>query len=530
VGEQCPVYSKMTQGRRKHLKEIDIVEFKNRCPFAKHFDDIVPIFGDTSYGEYSGRFDHSMMYHENDLIIPCFDYEEVVIEKDGRFVEEKEYEKSLLEKDIKKIEKEYVEEKNVSVEVTPLVEKISSVDIPKTNYQNFFVESVDELKKEGRYRVFRNMTRQCGNFPMTHDDLTVWCSNDYLGMGQHPVVLDAIHEAVSSCGAGSGGTRNIAGTNKYHLELEHELADLHNKSGALVFANCYSANVSTISTITKIIPGIKIFSDEKNHASLIEGIRYSRAPKEVFRHNDVDHLEELLAREDISAPKIIIFESVYSMDGSIGHIEKICDLAEKYNAMTFIDEVHAVGLYGPRGGGIAERDGLMDRLDIISGTLGKAYGCYGGYISASFDICDAIRCSAPGFIFTTAIPPSVTAGAVASVKHLKVSNVERQTHSQNTLFCKEKLREAKLPMMENGSHIIPVMIGDSFLCKKMSDSLLSKGIFIQPINYPTVPKGTERFRITPGPLHSKDMTIRLVSELTQLWDEYGLTKSNILKN
>jgi len=374
-----------------------------------------------------------------------------------------------------------------------------------TDYNKFFKEAIDTVKSEGRYRVFKNMTRECGNFPHAEGtDVIVWCSNDYLGMGQHPKVVNAITKAVEENGAGSGGTRNIAGTNKFHLELEAELADLHYKESSLIFANCYSANQSAIPTITKLVPGMIIFSDEKNHASLIDGIRQSRATKHVFKHNNLEHLRELLQFYPKSTPKMIIFESVYSMDGTVAPIEEICDLAKEFNCMTFIDEVHAVGLYGPRGAGVAERDGIMDRIDIITGTLAKGFGVYGGYVAANRDIIDAIRSYAPGFIFTSALPPSVTAGALASVKHLKQSNVERKMHQERAATLKRLLKEAGLPVMETQTHIVPVLVGNAVLCKKMSDSLLENwNIYVQPINYPTVPVGKERFRLTPGPVTPK---------------------------
>jgi 5-aminolevulinate synthase len=392
-----------------------------------------------------------------------------------------------------------------------------------TDYTKCFKEAIDTIKAEGRYRVFRNMTRQCGNFPHAEGtDVIVWCSNDYLGMGQHPKVVGAITKAVSENGAGSGGTRNIAGTNKYHLELEAELSDLHHKEASLLFANCYSANQSAISTIVKLIPELVLFSDEKNHASLIDGIRQSRATKHVFKHNNVDHLREQLKKYPKSTPKMIIFESVYSMDGTISPISTICDLAEEFNCLTFIDEVHAVGLYGPRGAGVAERDGVMHRIDIISGTLAKGFGVYGGYIAANKHIIDGIRSFAPGFIFTTALPPSVTAGALASVRHLKNSTVEREMHQEKAAMLKRLLIEAGIPVMDSQTHIVPVLVGDAALCKKMSDSLLENwNIYVQPINYPTVPVGKERFRLTPGPVHTKEMMKHLVSSLVEVWKEFG---------
>jgi 5-aminolevulinate synthase len=399
----------------------------------------------------------------------------------------------------------------------------------KTNYNKFFADSLDQLKKEGRYREFKTMSRKCGRFPYAdHSDLngeqiTVWCSNDYLGMGQNPAVLKAVHHAIDEAGAGSGGTRNISGTNKYHVRLENELSDLHHKEGALLFANCYSANVSTITTLVKLIPGLTIFSDAKNHASLIEGIRNSKAPKYVFKHNSVEHLEELLKSVDIKTPKLIIFESVYSMDGTIAPIKEVADLADKYNAMTFIDEVHAVGMYGPRGAGVAERDGQMHRMDIISGTLAKAFGVYGGYIAANAMITDAIRSHSSGFIFTSSLPPSVTAGAAASVNYLKTHSAEREAQQANAKRLKVLLKESGIPYIDAPSHIVPVMVGNAVICKKMSDRLLQKHkIYVQPINYPTVPVGTERFRLTPGPLHTEAMMKGLISALLDVYQEFNI--------
>jgi len=342
-------------------------------------------------------------------------------------------------------------------------------------------------------------------------------------MGQHPKVVHAIQQAVQENGAGSGGTRNIAGTNKYHLALEAELADLHHKESSLLFANCYSANVSAISTIVKLIPGLILFSDEKNHASLIDGIKQSRATKHVFHHNDVEHLREQLQKYPKNTPKMLIFESVYSMDGTVAPIEQICDLADEFNCLTFIDEVHAVGLYGDRGAGIAERDGVMQRLDIISGTLAKAYGVYGGYVAANKHIVDSIRSFAPGFIFTTALPPSVTSGALAAVRHLKTSTIERALHQHKSSELKRLLLHAGLPVLDSQTHIVPVLVGNAALCKRMSDRLLEKfSIYVQPINYPTVPVGTERFRLTPAPVHTPAMMEYLVKSLTELWKEFNL--------
>lgn len=413
----------------------------------------------------------------------------------------------------------------------------------KPMYEDFFNRHIDDLKSDGRYREFKTMTRRAGQFPVakqqsstfgaSHEDpnssrekandITVWCSNDYMGMGQHPVVLDAMHNALVEAGAGSGGTRNISGTNRFHTDLERELSMLHGKEASLVFANCYSANHATIVALGKLIPNLLIFSDAKNHASLIEGMRHSGLAKKIFRHNDVKHLEELLAAADPSVPKMIIFESVYSMDGTIAPISQICDLADKYNTMTFIDEVHAVGLYGKSGAGVAERDGVMHRLDIISGTLGKAFGVFGGYISASFKLIDSIRSSASGFIFTTSLPPTVCAGAATSVRYLKQHNELRVQHQSKAKQLKSLLREAGLPIIESPSHIVPVLVGDASLCKKMADRLLSKyNIYVQPINYPTVPVGTERFRLTPSPVHTDQMMLEMRDALIQLWKEFNL--------
>jgi len=359
--------------------------------------------------------------------------------------------------------------------------------------------------------------------PCNREHVTIWCSNDYLGMGQHPVVLEATIKAITETGAGSGGTRNIGGTNKYHTLLEAELADLHHKEAALVFSNCFSANVALLTTIAKLVPGIVFISDAKNHASLIEGICGSGAAKKIFKHNDMQDLERVLAEIPQNTPKMIVFESVYSMDGTIGPIKHVCDLAEQYNAMTFIDEVHAVGLYGSRGAGVAERDGQMHRLDVISGTLGKAYGVFGGYIAASKRIIDCVRSFAPNFIFSTSPPPSVCAGAATSVGFLKSHNELREAHQAKTAHLKMLLRDAGIPMLETPSHIVPVMIGDAVKCKHMADRLLNHyGIYVQPINYPTVPVGTERFRFTPSPVHTEEMMLRLRDSLVSLWHEFNI--------
>ena len=393
------------------------------------------------------------------------------------------------------------------------------------DYEDRFRQHLESLHSEGRYRVFADLKRRCGAYPTadhfteegTHD-VTVWCSNDYLGMSQHPAVRAAMHEAIDAVGAGSGGTRNISGTSHYHVELEAELADLHGKNAALLFTSAYIANDATLSTLVRLIPGLVIFSDEKNHASMIEGIRHGGGPKHIFRNNDVGHLEDLLKKVPLETPKIIAFESVYSMDGNIAPVAEICALAEKYNALTYIDEVHAVGLYGPRGGGIAERDGVMDRVDIVNGTLAKGFGVMGGYIAASQACCDAIRSYAPGFIFTTSLAPAIAAGALASIRHLKGSDFERARHRERVGTLKSLMAEVRLPVMDNPSHIVPVMVGDPVHCKAVTDTLLTHyGIYVQPINYPTVPRGTERMRFTPSPVHSDAQMATLIGALEELW-------------
>jgi 5-aminolevulinate synthase len=393
------------------------------------------------------------------------------------------------------------------------------------DYEDRFRQHLASLHAEGRYRVFADLKRRCGAYPTaehftkegTHD-VTVWCSNDYLGMSQHPAVRAAMHEAIDTVGAGSGGTRNISGTSHYHVELEAELADLHGKEAALLFTSAYIANDATLSTLVRLIPGLVIFSDEKNHASMIEGIRHGGGPKQIFRNNDLGHLEDLLKKVPPETPKIIAFESVYSMDGNIAPIAEICTLAEKYNALTYVDEVHAVGLYGPRGGGIAERDGVMDRIDIVNGTLAKGFGIMGGYIAASRACCDAIRSYAPGFIFTTSLAPAIAAGALASIRHLKGSEFERARHRERVATLKGLMAEARLPVMDNPSHIVPVMVGDPVHCKAVTDTLLTHyGIYVQPINYPTVPRGTERMRFTPSPVHTDAQMATLIGALEELW-------------
>jgi len=401
------------------------------------------------------------------------------------------------------------------------------------NYDAIFRKQLDGLRREGNYRVFANLERHAGNFPQaTHHrergkaPVTVWCSNDYLGMGQNPGVIQAMHEALDRCGAGAGGTRNIAGTNYYHVLLEQELADLHGTDGALLFNSGYMSNWATISTIGARLPGCVILSDELNHASMIEGVRHSRADKRVFRHNDVADLERQLAAIEPGRPKLIAFESVYSMDGDIAPIADICDVADKYGAMTYLDEVHAVGLYGPRGGGISEREGVARRLTVIEGTLAKAFGVVGGYIAGSASMCDFVRSFASGFIFTTAVPPAVAAGAVASIRHLKNSNAERERHQDRVRQLRAKLDAIGVPHYDNPSHIVPVMVGDPVLCKQISDRLMEQfSIYVQPINYPTVPRGTERLRITPSPLHSDADIDHLVGALATIWAELNVQRA-----
>jgi 5-aminolevulinate synthase len=402
------------------------------------------------------------------------------------------------------------------------------------DFESFFAEKLEGLREDGNYRVFADLERQKGQFPKAtrfdengdKSEVTVWCSNDYLGMGQHSNTISAMKEAIDKCGAGAGGTRNISGTNHYHILLEEELADLHNKEAALMLTSGYVANWAALGTLASRIPNCEIFSDSDNHASMIEGIRHSRAPKHVWKHNDVEDLERLLAAADPDVPKLVAFESVYSMDGDICPMAEILDVCEKYGAMSYLDEVHAVGLYGPRGGGIAEREGLMDRITVIQGTLGKAYGVMGGYIAASANLVDFVRSFASGFIFSTALPPALAAGATASIKHLKQSDMERMRQRRNVKALRDRLDGIGVPHMMNESHIVPVMVGDAKKCKFISDLLLEQyGIYVQPINYPTVPKGTERLRITPGPLHTDQDLDHLVSALSELWSQCALSRA-----
>ncbi|MGC1467917.1 MAG: 5-aminolevulinate synthase [Sphingorhabdus sp.] len=402
------------------------------------------------------------------------------------------------------------------------------------NYDEIFNKAIDRLHEEGRYRVFIDILRNKGKFPNARcfaghngpKDITVWCSNDYLCMGQHPKVIGAMEEALHDVGAGSGGTRNIGGNTHYHVELESELADLHGKDGALVFTSGYVSNDATLSTLAKILPGCIIYSDELNHASMIAGIRNAGCEKRVWRHNDLAHLEELLAADDPEAPKLIAFESVYSMDGDVAPIAAICDLADKYNALTYCDEVHAVGMYGPRGGGITDREAVADRVTIIEGTLGKAFGVMGGYIAAYQKIVDVIRSYAPGFIFTTSLSPVLVAGVLASVKHLKASSEEREAQQANAAMLKAMFADAGLPVMLSETHIVPLMVGDPVKAKKIADILLAEyGAYVQPINYPTVPRGTERLRFTPGPQHDENMMRTLTDALVEIWSRMELKVS-----
>lgn len=401
------------------------------------------------------------------------------------------------------------------------------------DYNALFTKQLDKLREDGNYRVFAELERHSGGFPKATryrgeavDEVTVWCSNDYLGMGQNPRVTNAMIDVIGKCGAGAGGTRNISGTNHHHVLLERELADLHGKEAALIFTSGYVSNWAALGTLASKLPGCIVYSDALNHASMIEGIRHSRAEKRVFKHNSPDDLRRKLAADDPSVPKLVAFESVYSMDGDIAPIKELCDVADEFGAMTYLDEVHAVGLYGPRGGGIAEREGIMDRLTVIEGTLGKAYGVMGGYITGSEELCDFVRSFSSGFIFTTAIPPALAAGAVASIKYLKESQTERALHKERVATLRAKLDAKGIPHMPNPSHIVPVMVGNASKCKWISDLLLDNyGIYVQPINYPTVPEGTERLRFTPTPYHTDEDMDHLVGALSDLWSQCALSRA-----
>ncbi|HLW58901.1 MAG TPA: 5-aminolevulinate synthase [bacterium] len=400
------------------------------------------------------------------------------------------------------------------------------------DYAQVFGDTIAQLRADGRYRIFADLERVRGGFPRAvwHSpegpvEVTVWCSNDYLGMGQHPAVLEAMAEALQRCGAGAGGTRNISGTSHYHVLLEREIASLHGKDAALLFSSGYNANEAAISAIARLLPGCAIFSDQHNHASMIEGIRHGAAEKRIFKHNDPEDLDRLLGSTGPARAKLVCFESVYSMDGDIAPIREICAVAERHGAMTYLDEVHAVGLYGPHGAGVAERDDVQHRITVIQGTLAKGFGVAGGYIAGPAGLVDCVRSIAPGFIFTTAIPPVIAAGALASVRHLRRSHVERERHQARVAWLKGLLRRARLPAVETASHIVPVTVGDAVLCKHASDELLARHrIYIQPINYPTVPRGTERLRITPTPLHDDHEAERLVAALQDVWTRLRLPR------
>jgi 5-aminolevulinate synthase len=415
---------------------------------------------------------------------------------------------------------------------------LSTPTTPRTRYDAALTAALQRLHDEGRYRTFIDIERKRGHFPLAvwtrpdgrQQEITVWCGNDYLGMGQHPAVLGAMNEALEATGAGSGGTRNISGTTVWHKRLEAEIADLHGKEAALVFTSAYIANDATLSTLPKLFPGLIIYSDALNHASMIEGVRRNGGAKRVFRHNDVAHLRELMAADDPAAPKLVAFESIYSMDGDIAPIAAICDAADEFGALTYIDEVHAVGMYGPRGAGVCERDGLMHRIDIINGTMAKAYGVMGGYIAASAKMVDAVRSYAPGFIFTTSIPPAVAAGCAASIAFLKTAGGQKLRDAQqlHAKILKTRLKAMGLPIIDHGTHIVPVHVGDPVHCKMISDMLLERfGIYVQPINFPTVPRGTERLRFTPSPVHNPGDIDRLVRAMDQLWSHCALNRAEL---
>eukprot|EP01117_Protostelium_nocturnum_P014385 TRINITY_DN5475_c0_g1_i1.p1 TRINITY_DN5475_c0_g1~~TRINITY_DN5475_c0_g1_i1.p1 ORF type:complete len:579 (+),score=124.37 TRINITY_DN5475_c0_g1_i1:125-1861(+) len=523
--DSCP-FLKNSNFTSLKFSQQDALNFRNNCPFGKLINaDSPPQLADGI--KYFQQLEELSAKVNTNFSRDCLEESERIIQS------EEQQKESKNEKLLKEIS-QMIGEKGADV-----------ASIKQKMTETYFSSVLEKMKKEGNYRKFNHIDRKVGSFPradnrldikpshipahelwdgQSQKDITVWCNNDYLGMGQHPVIIQAMKDSIDQFGAGSGGTRNISGTNSLHILLEKELAELHNKESAILFSSCYTANASMIPTIVKMLPkGTTIFSDAKNHASLIEGIKYSGANKFIFRHNDVDHLRELLEKTDPSVPKIIIFESVYSMDGTIAPIEKICDLADEFNAFTILDEVHAVGLYGPRGGGVAEQLGLMDRLDLITGTLGKAYGLYGGFVTGPSPIIDSIRSFAGGFIFTTSLPPAIVGGALASVRYLKQSHVERKTQQENSSFLKRRLKEEGLPVMETASHIVPLVVGDAIICKSMSELLLDKyQIYAQPINYPTVAKGTERFRLTPTPVHKKEDIQYLVNSLLQCWSHFGL--------
>jgi 5-aminolevulinate synthase len=398
------------------------------------------------------------------------------------------------------------------------------------DYEGFFKTRLDALRAEGRYRVFADLERKAGAFPRAHDhaanrEITVWCSNDYLGMGQHPDVRAAMHDAIDRAGTGAGGTRNISGTTHYHVTLEEELASLHNKPAALIFTSGYVSNETALATLASQMPKCVVLSDALNHASMIEGIRHGRTEKQIFAHNDPTDLAKHLAAIEPNRPKLVAFESVYSMDGDIAPIGELCDVAHRYGALTYVDEVHAVGLYGATGAGIAERDGVAGKVDIIQGTLAKAFGLIGGYVATSVNVVDFIRSYAPGFIFTTSLPPAICAGAIASIRHVKGASDLRQRHQERAATVKRKLKEANLPVMPSQSHIVPVLVGDARLCKEASDELLDRhAIYLQPINFPTVPHGTERLRLTPTPQHSDADIDRLVAALSDVWSRLPIRR------
>jgi 5-aminolevulinate synthase len=403
------------------------------------------------------------------------------------------------------------------------------------DYEDFFAKRLEDLRGEGNYRVFADLERVVGDFPRARNhkngqvrEVTIWCNNDYLGMGLHPVVLDAMNEALYSCGAGAGGTRNISGTNHHHVLLERELADWHAKDAALLFTSGYVANMTTLMTLGAKVPGMVLFSDAENHNSMIEGVRHSRAAREIWKHNDVDDLHRKLSQYDRNTPKMVVFESVYSMDGDIAPLEKIVEVAEHHNAMTYLDEVHAVGMYGVEGSGVAERDGVRERITILQATMGKAIGVIGGYIAASNALIDFVRSFGNGFIFTTSLPPTVAAGALASVRHLRRHNALRERHQERAATLKRRFRELGIPILPSVSHIVPVLVGDAALCKQASDDLLDRhGVYVQPINYPTVPKGTERLRVTPTPLHSDDDMDHLCRAFADVWERLNIQTTDM---